>query len=413
MYDFMKLGVSPAPILLPKPPHALDKWAVVACDQFTSEPDYWQRAAECTNGEPSALEMIYPECFLNEGDARIQGIQDAMKRNLREVLARVCNGFVLIERQTTTGNRLGLLAAVDLEQYDFSPKSKSLIRPTEQTIADRIPPRVKIRKGAPLESPHVMLLVDDPHDTLIRPLYDQRAELPPLYDFDLMLDGGRIRGWAVGGQQKASVQAALSSLYDVSGGLLFAVGDGNHSLATARQCWLDMREALSPEDRIDHPARYALAEIVNLHDPALVFEPIHRAIFGADNAMLCHDFVMWCRKRGMSVSAADDEHAHMYLLDSPVAIQNSVNPLPVAVLQPFLDEWLDGHPDVSIDYIHGDESLAALAERGACCIRLKAIDKHGLFESVRQGGPLPRKTFSMGEAKDKRYYLECRQLTRG
>ncbi|MDL2206205.1 DUF1015 domain-containing protein [Eubacteriales bacterium OttesenSCG-928-N13] len=412
MYDFIKLGVMPTPILLPKAPNALDKWAVVACDQFTSEPEYWQEVTQQVGDEPSTLNIIYPECYLSEGDQRIDRIREAMQDYRSHVLGRVGTGFVLVERQTSCGNRLGLVMAVDLEKYDFSPDSKSPIRATEQTIVERIPPRVKIRKGAPLESPHIMLLVDDPNRSLIEPIYEAREQLQSLYDFDLMMRGGHIRGWLLDSHAQGKVQKALSDLYDKSGGLLFAVGDGNHSLATARQCWLDMKNELTEQDREEHPARYALCEVVNLHDPSLQFEPIHRAIFGADSAQLSHDMVMWCRKNGMSISACDEDHAEMYLLDAPVCIQNSINPLPVAILQPFLDEWLEAHPSASIDYIHGEQALETLTEQGACCIRLKAIDKGSLFESVRKGGPLPRKTFSMGEAQDKRYYLECRSLVR-
>lgn len=410
MIEFNRLGIAPAHILLPSANIDCTRWAVVACDQFTSEPDYWAQVKNFVGEQPSTLNIIYPECFLSEGDSRIADIQTHMRAYLKDVLVSGVDGFVLVERKTSSGNRLGLVLSIDLEQYDFSPKSCSLIRATEQTIKERIPPRVKIRQGAPLESPHVMLLVDDPAEMLIGPLYDERTQLPKLYDFELMQNGGHIRGWAVSGTKMAGVQQALSDLYERSKGLLFAVGDGNHSLATARQCWLDMKDSLTEDDQKHHPARFALCEVVNLHDPAIVFEPIHRAIFNVDNAQLSHDFVMWCLKHGMSVAATDDAHAQLYLLDAPVQILNSINPLPVAVLQPFLDDWLKQHSEASIDYIHGTDTLALLAERGACCIQLKAIDKNSLFESVRQGGPLPRKTFSMGEAHDKRYYLECRSL---
>ena len=410
MYDFIKMGVTTCEVLLPEPAVPLESWAVVACDQFTSEPEYWAQVKEAAGLNPSMLNIIYPECFLSEGEKRIASIREHMRAYRKDVLAPACNTFVLVARQTCAGNRLGLVMAVDLEQYDFSPESKSLIRPTEQTVPERIPPRVKIREGAPLESPHVMLLVDDPQQTLIEAAYARKDQLKPLYDFDLMLDGGHIRGWALDDIAMEAAQAALSKLYDDSDGLLFAVGDGNHSLATARQCWLDIREGLADGVKQRHPARYAMVEVCNLHDEAMAFEPIHRAVFGADSAALSHDFVMWCRKRGMSLAAATDEHAQMYLLDAPVSIENSINPLPVAVLQPFLDEWVADHAGTSIDYIHGEDSLEALGAKGACCIRLKAMDKNALFRGIRTGGALPRKTFSLGEARDKRYYLECRAL---
>ncbi len=412
MIDFIKMGVTSAEILLPKPPNSLSKWAVVACDQYTSEPEYWQEVQDKVQDAPSSLNIIYPECYLAAGDSRIASIREHMQDYRAHVLGRACTGFVLVERETTFGLRKGLIMAIDLEQYDFSARSQSLIRATEQTVESRIPPRVKIRQGATLESPHIMLLVDDPEKTLIEPVYAVRDQLRALYDFNLMMDGGHIRGWVLSPEVTETMHQALSDLYEQCCGLLFAVGDGNHSLATARQCWSEMKASLSAEDRQSHPARFALVEVCNLHDDAMVFEPIHRAIFGADSAQLCHDFVMWCRKNGMSLVATTDDHAQLYLLDAPVSIENSTTQLPVAVLQPFLDEWLKDHPECEIDYIHGEKALEALEEKGACRIRLKAMDKHVLFPSIRKGGPLPRKTFSMGEAKDKRYYLECRALVK-
>ena len=410
MYDFIQMGVATGEILLPRPDIAPDRWAVIACDQFTSEPQYWHEVQRHVAGSPSMLNVIYPECFLSEGESRIEPIKAHMHEYLQHHLQPSHDGFILVERQTTAGARLGLLMMVDLEQYDFSPNSHSLIRPTEQTVPDRIPPRVKIRKGAPLESPHVMLLIDDPRKLLIEPAYAARDRFKLLYDFDLMLGGGHIRGWALDEGAMSDARGALSDLYDRCDGLLFAVGDGNHSLATARQCWLDMKDALSESEKACHPARFALVEVCNLYDPALVFEPIHRAVFGASSAQLSHDFVMWCRKKSMSLTAASDERAHMYLLGAPVSIENSINPLPIAVLQAFLDEWCAEHPETTLDYIHGDDALDALGARGACCIKLRAMNKVSLFPAIRTSGALPRKTFSLGEARDKRYYLECRAL---
>jgi hypothetical protein len=407
--DFTKYALKTGGILLPSGVD-LTKWAVIACDQFTSQPEYWAGVEREVGGAPSTLNMIYPEAWLNRGDGRIPGIHQAMRQALEGTLAPATDGFALVARQVSTGVRLGLVAAVDLEQYDYSPGSKALIRPTEKTIPERIPPRMKIRLDAPLETPHVLLLVDDPEKTLIEPLYAARGSFRPLYNFDLMLGGGAISGWAVEGEALKAVEAALSGLYEKCEGLLYAVGDGNHSLATAKASWEAVKQRLTPAQAANHPARHALVEIGNLFDPSLVFQPIHRAVFGVSGADLSLDFIMWCRGRGVNVAACDEESAEMYLLDAPVRFVNAPNIPPVAILQPFLDEWLAAHPDASVDYIHGADALEALGAKGAAGVRLTAIDKFALFPGVRAGGSLPLKSFSMGEARDKRYYLECRSL---
>lgn len=407
--DFTKYALKTGGILLPSGVD-LTKWAVIACDQFTSQPEYWAEVEREVGGAPSTLNMIYPEAWLGRGDERIPRIHQAMREALSGALAPATDGFVLVARQVSTGVRLGLVATVDLEQYDYSPGSKALIRPTERTIPERIPPRLKIRLAAPLETPHVLLLVDDPGMTLLEPLYEARDALRPLYGFDLMLGGGHIEGWAVEDEALRPVHAALSELYEKCEGLLYAVGDGNHSLATAKASWEAVKQRLTPGQAADHPARYALVEIGNLFDPSLVFQPIHRAVFGASGADLTLDFIMWCRARGVNVAACDEESAQLYLLDAPVRLINAPEIPPVQLLQPFLDEWLSGHPEASVDYIHGEDALQGLRAKGAVGIRLTAIDKYTLFPGVRNGGSLPLKSFSMGAARDKRYYLECRAL---
>jgi hypothetical protein len=407
--DFTKFALKPGGILLPEGVD-MQKWSVIACDQFTSQPEYWNQVQRAAGGAPSTLDMIYPEAWLAQGDGRIEHIHRAMRQALGGPLRPATDGFVLVERQISTGIRLGLMAAIDLEHYSYEAGAETLIRPTEATIADRIPPRMKIRLGAPLESPHVLLLADDPEKTLLEPLWALRGEMRALYDFDLMLGGGRVRGWAVEGAALGRAATALSALYTRCEGLLFAVGDGNHSLATAKACWESIKTRLSASQREAHPARYALCEIGNLFDDSLVFRPIHRAVFGASGADLSLDFVMWCRARGVGVTACDDEDAQLYLLDAPVKLVNAPDAPPVSLLQPFLDEWIAQHPGASIDYIHGDDALEGLRARGAIGIRLAPMDKYTLFPGVRGGGSLPLKSFSMGDARDKRYYLECRGL---
>ena len=289
-------------ILLPAAGVDMSKWAVVACDQFTSEPEYWQEAAETAGDAPSTLRLIYPEAFLGEkdGDKRVNAINAAMRQYLDDgVIVPAVHGFILTERECIHGLRAGLIAAVDLEKYDFSVGSKSPIRATEGTILSRIPPRVKIREHASIELPHIMMLIDDAMRTVIEPLYEMRESLRGLYDFDLMQGGGHIRGWAVEGEAADFVVSAMRALREKCPDIFLAVGDGNHSLATARQCWLNMRDSLTPEERENHPARYALCEIVNLHSEALVFEPIHRVLQGADMCEVIRDFGSWCERGGM------------------------------------------------------------------------------------------------------------------
>ena len=362
-------------VLLPAKNIDLAKWAVVACDQFTSQPEYWEKADALVGEAPSTLRMIYPEAhLLSESKDPVPQIHGAMRLYMQGgVFASPRTGFILTERTTRSGRRLGLMALIDLAAYDFTPGSRSLVRPTEGTILERIPPRVRVRKDAPLELPHVMVLADDPKRTLIEPLYRRCHEMETLYDFEMMLGGGHLRGWAV--DDAAQVFAALAELPSLKGEdpILFAVGDGNHSLATARQCYLD-----NPSEG----TRYALVEVVNLYDDSLVFEPIHRLVKGVDERALRDA----AASRGITLDGGD-----------------------VRKVQPFLDAWLP--EGAKLDYIHGDGALAELAGReGFCGIRLAAIDKGTLFPSLCGGQVLPRKAFSMGDAEEKRYYMECRKL---
>ena len=397
-------------ILLPDPSVDLTRWAVVACDQFTSQPEYWARVKAFVGDAPSTLNIVYPEAWLNQGDGRIAAINAAMADYRINVLTRRVQGCVLVERTIAAGKRLGLIAAIDLEKYDFAKGSNSLVRATEGTILERIPPRVHIREHAPLETPHVMVLVDDPERTLIEPVYARRDGLEKLYDFELMEGGGHIRGWLA---DERGIEDALAALHTKSGGLLYAVGDGNHSLATAKTCWENVKKTLSPAEIETHPARWALVELNNLYDPALVFEPIHRALFGVTAGAFREALSAWLEERGMALEAAAPEKAMFTLAGDPdegYAMRGLTNPLPLYTLQMFLDEWLKTVRGASIDYIHGSDAVRELSRRGAVGLLLPAMDKRVLFESVRRGGALPRKTFSMGEACEKRYYLECRRI---
>ena len=537
-------GLKPDDIYLPAEGIDLRRWAVVACDQYTSQPDYWRRVEAYVGARPSTLHIVQPEIDLERAGARIPAVHRAMREYLSNgtLVCAVQNGFTLTERTTASGARLGLVAAVDLEEYDFTPGSGAMIRATEGTIRERIPPRLRIREGAPLECPHVMLLLDDPARTVIEPLHARLRETAPLCDFELMENGGRLRVWGVEGDALAPVSDALSALWERSDGFLYAVGDGNHSLATAKARWEALKPALSPGEAQAHPARYALAEIVNLHSPALAFEPIHRVLFGADMEDLVSAYRAHLASRGMKLTAVEplssrasgtkpvdpsssraceaesaepssscacgakpaepssfpasrtklaepssscacgakpaepssfpasrtklaepssscacgakpaepssscacgtkpaepssscacgtkpvepcssacgitptDEAELTFVSGNARAsyrVGNPENPLPVAVLQPFLDEYLHSHPAARIDYVHGAAAVESLCQTPHTTgILLPAIDKSALFPAVRQGGALPRKTFSMGEPDEKRYYMECRKI---
>ena len=397
-----------ADILLPREDVNLEKWAVVAVDQFTSEPQYWEEARTLAGDAPSALNLVLPEVYLGEGDQRIPRMQAAMRAYLEAgVLQReVHDGYILVERATQAGARLGLMACVDLEAYDYAPGSHSPIRATEGTVLERVPPRVKLRRGAPLELPHVLMLMDDAQAQVIEPLYARRERLPLLYDFELMLGGGHVRGWKVEGEAARQVEAALDALSETCGDLFLAVGDGNHSLAAAQAYWKEIREGLSPAQRFGHPARFALVELENLRSDAIAFEPIHRLLTGVSPRDVMS---AWTRE-----ASAQDLSEGPYALTAVHAggeVRMGYGEHPLRSLQAFLDAYLAEHPGARIDYIHGDETLRRLARReDALGLMPCGFEKALLFPYIRQWGVLPRKTFSMGHANEKRYYLEARRI---
>lgn len=403
----MNTCFGPADILLPRDEEAAALWPVVACDQFTSQRDYWEKAAALVGDKPSALHIVFPEVYLEDGFDRIESIQQHIAAYLKDgvLTEKVHRGYVLVERLTQSGARIGLVGMVDLDCYDYTPKSKALIRATEGTVTSRIPPRVRIREGAQVESPHVMLLCDDRQQELIEPLYAQRQQLPRLYDLELMLGGGHLRGYAVTGSLAERVTATIEKQQRRSD-LYLAVGDGNHSLATAKTCWERLKPGLTPAQRERHPARYALAELVNLHCPALNFEPIHRVLFHVDGEELISAFTaaLPCTEGEDLVFLHDGHRIGLKLTACG-------DRLPVDVLQKFLDRYLAEHPQSGIDYVHGAAALEKLSARpGNCGVALRAMDKNSLFPAIIAGGVLPRKTFSMGEAEEKRYYMECRKI---
>lgn len=395
-------------------------WAVVACDQYTSEPDYWKAVEKEVGDAPSTLHLILPEVYLEEEDARIPEIHRQMRQASEQYLVSHPNAMLYLERTQADGRvRRGIIGAVDLEYYDYRSGSSALIRATEGTVLERIPPRAKVRRDATLELPHVMLLIDDSTHSVIEPLALTCSMRSPLYDFDLMQNGGHVNGYLLEEQDQADVLAALSELaspeeterkYGASAApLLFAVGDGNHSLATAKAIYEELKER-DGEAAKASPARYALVEVVNLHDKALEFSPIYRVLFHcnpADVLAKLKEFLAALRgsAREQRILCIAEGQAEELVAHTPV------HQLTVGTLQAFLDDYIREHPEVKADYIHGEETLRSLAaQEHTIGFLFDGMGKDELFRTIQKDGVLPRKTFSMGHANDKRFYLECRKI---
>jgi len=437
MRNYQSVGIQVPDILLPKTSTDLSRWAVIACDQFSSEPEYWTQVKEYVSDSPSTFELILPEVMLGteEEVSRIRSTQLAMKQYLDRRIFQKVEGLILVERQSLGKTRHGVMMSLDLEQYDFNKGSKTLIRATEGTIIDRLPPRIRIREGAPLELPHILVLIDDPAFSAIEPLFENRKNLPCLYDFDLMLGSGHLKGYHVDhpeleqmfirSLEKLAEPDAFHARYGLQNMepvLLFAMGDGNHSFATAKAIWESMKGTVPP----DHPARFALVEVVNIHDEGLEFEPIHRVLFNIKTSL----------ENGLNNRFGDGAHiqschsaelARQQILDAPAEVQkigcvdssgwkiitfsNPTSNLAVGTLQSFLDEWQAAGGFEKIDYVHGSEAVTRLGQApGNAGFFLPPMRKTDLFKTVILDGALPRKTFSMGEAKEKRFYMECRKI---
>lgn len=417
----MKYSFTSADILLPDfSEHEAYLWAVVACDQFTSEPEYWEAVERKVGDAPSALRMILPEVYLDEQAERIPRINAAMDDYLKHVLKEHKDCMIYVRRyQSDSTIRQGLIGLIDLEEYDYHKGAQTRVRATEGTVLERIPPRVEVRRGACLELPHVMLLIDDPKHTVM-PLAHSLCEQDPAYAFRLMIGGGEICGFRIPGKRTGAIQEALEDLvteeqmqarYGAKGlaPLLFAVGDGNHSLATAKACYEEIKEKLG-EQALSHPARYALCEVVNLHDESLHFEPIYRVMFGADPKDVKAAFKAYCQALQGTASAQRVLCVHGEQ-EEIIEIPLPEKQLTVGTVQDFADAYLAKHPEVRIDYIHGEKALRTLsAAEGAIGFLFDGMHKSELFKTVIFDGALPRKTFSMGHAKDKRYYLEARKI---
>ena len=405
-----------ADILLPKSAD-MTRWAVIACDQFTSDAAYWQRVRQFAGEEKSTIHMILPEADLGtvEESTAISRINDTMDAYLKEeVFRRYPDSYIYVERTLLSGAvRPGLVGVVDLESYDYHPGSLSPVRATEKTVLERIPPRQRVRRDAALEFPHVLMLCADDEKRLLEPLAAKKEQLPVVYDFDLMEAGGHITGWLVTGEDAAAFDRVFENYIadvpakyaDLNGApVVLAVGDGNHSLATAKSCYEELKRQNPGVDLSRHPARFALVELENIHDESQVFEPIHRILFQVDGRKLLGDLKQICAPDGYPVDyVLGQERGRLYL-------DKTKGELAVAVLQEFLDEWIQENP-CQIDYIHGDEEVIQLArQENAIGFLLPPMEKHQLFRGVISGGVLPRKTFSMGHAREKRYYLEGRKI---
>lgn len=419
----MELPFKRADILLPNKNIDLNKWSVVACDQYTTDMTYWDDVNKYVGEDPSTLRITLPEIYLNdEVEKRIDTINATMKDYVNsDIFTEYKNSMIYLERTQSDGLvRQGLIGMIDLEAYDYNKGSTTLVRATEKTVIERIPPRVKVRENALLELPHIMILIDDPEKKVIEPLKDKASNVNKVYDFDLMKNGGHLTGYLLDDDSINNVITNLTSMmnkkefndkYGLEGKevLLFAMGDGNHSLATAKACYEKLKETMSEEEYLINPARYALVELVNLHSDALKFEAIHRVAFGVDKNLLFSELEKYY---DISYEAGPWQKVDFVTpeKEGTFYIKNPKSNLAVGSIQAFLDAYLEKY-DGKIDYVHGEETTRRLGkEDGNVGFLFEAMSKDQLFKTVILDGALPRKTFSMGHADDKRYYLEARKI---
>lgn len=391
---------TPADILLPRVDD-MTKWSCIACDQFTAEPEYWREAERIVGSEPSTLRLMLPEAWLGVRDsaAETRKIYAAMKDYVnRGIFRTVEQSFIYVERTLPSGAvRRGLVGKLDLECYDWAPGSATPVRATEGTVESRLPARVEVRRGATLEMPHIMVFIDDPENAVIPSAAGGEA----LYDFELMLGGGHIRGSRVTGEAAERLTAALEA---PEGSVRFAMGDGNHSLAAAKRCWEQIKRNLPEPELETHPARYALAEIVNIHDEAVTFEPIHRVLLETvPRGFIEEAAARLPRGKGQAVTLLAGRREMEIETGMPLGAL-------VALVDELLGDWRREHGGEP-DYIHGDEEARALGGRPSSVgVLLPRLEKAELFPYITEHGPYPKKSFSIGHARDKRYYLECRAI---
>ncbi|MBQ8263518.1 MAG: DUF1015 domain-containing protein [Oscillospiraceae bacterium] len=418
----MKRVFRPAEILIPKNAD-MQRWSVVACDQFSSQPDYWEALEKLTEGVPSTLHLMLPEAYLESRDqfAEAERINAEMEKYLAEgVFETLPECYVYVERTLASGLvRRGIMGVLDLEEYDYSKTSGTPIRATEGTVEDRLPPRVRVRRGASLEMPHIMVFIDDAGDSVLQPLTAKRGSLPKLYDFELNAGGGHLRGYMVAGDAAAELDSAIEALADVEqlktrygskAPAVFAMGDGNHSLATAKKCWEEIKPTLSDVERETHPARFSLVELVNIHDEAIGFEPIHKVVFDTEP----EGFIAAAEEYWAAQSRESDKGHLVRLVVGESEKEIAVSGLTIGELigkaEEFCQSYMASHGG-KIDYIHNDDTAIGMGRRSGCAaVLLPRMEKGELFPSIIESGPFPKKSFSIGHAEDKRYYLECRKI---
>lgn len=394
----------PAHILLPKGDPTL--WSVIACDQFSSERSYWDRVEETVGDAPSTLRMIVPEAYLGS----ISMVEAAPERNRvmeeylkGDVFRHLENSFIYVERAVTGGKiRRGIVGKLDLDAYDYLAGENPAARASEKTVVERLPPRIQVRRGAILEMPHVLVLIDDEKRSVVEPLTEKKASLPCAYDFDLMEGGGHMAGYAICGAEADAVVAAVDALAERS--VQFVIGDGNHSLAAAKDCWREIKKGLTPEEAASHPARWALVEVCNVYDEGIKFEPIHRIVFDGNAEKILERLVdRYGDENGRPLRYLTDG------MEGEIRLKNESLGAFIAHVQEILDEV--EKEGAAVDYIHDDESLRALAEKkGSLALFMPLMEKGDLFRTVERSGVFPKKSFSIGHARDKRYYTECRKI---
>lgn len=423
------VGIIFPEILIPEEKTNLKKWAVVACDQFTSNQDYWTKVGRIVGGVPSTLHIIVPEVYLKTGDMeeRISHAKETMTSYIEDgILVRLPKGVILVERETGYRTRVGLILAVDLEKYDPDGSKKPLIRATEETVSDRVPIRVKLREGAVLECPHTMVLIDDLKNSVIGPVYEARKNYPMVYDTPLMQDGGNLKGWFIDDEEVMDgIVDSLENLKAKSkGGMLFAVGDGNHSLACAKAVWEKQKEKLTEEQRENSPLRYAMVEVVNLYDNGISMEPIHRVLFNVEPSNALRVFVSILNEMGAEARIMYTRGSRMVpregtqtiffeskMSKGRIEITKPLHGLLSITLNKAIDRMLKELPKAEIDYIHGEEEFHTLTnEHATLGFLMEPIAKDDLFDLVTKYGVLPKKSFSLGMPEEKRYYYECRLL---
>ena len=435
------IGLLVSKVLLPKKDIDYKKWSVIACDQYTSQLDYWKKVKEIVSDNPSTLKIIYPEVYLDSENKNqiIENINKKMQEYLEKDIFNEYQNLIFVQRDTKKNTRNGIVLAIDLEKYNYSKDSDSLIRATEKTIVSRLPPRMDIRRNATLETPHIMILIDDPKKQIIEPLENKKQNLEKLYDFDLMLDSGHLKGYKIDIDTEKEIVSKLRELKDYDNFkqkynlkkdypvLLYAMGDGNHSLAAAKEIWEETKKnSNSLEEIKDHPSRFALVEMVNIHDNSLVFESIYRVLFNLNEDILNFfkktfkdDFEFKEKQKQEIIKEVDENnnenlHKFGFFTDSKtgvIIIKNSKFNLDYKTLQNTIDSYLENNPSSKIDYIHGKDVLFDLSKKqNSCGFYLSSIDKSDLFKSVIIDGVLPRKSFSMGEAYEKRFYMEARKI---